>query len=98
MTKNNDWSGHDDPANWPHPKNVSAMSTDTANATALVSGQMVYGFFNFEEMAKIMVPIYEAEREKYRGGLVYYPNNQAAFEAAMVKALQQVYLIDRGMR
>lgn len=36
---------------------------------------------------KIMANAYEEERAKYVGGVVYYPNNQAAFEGAMLKAI-----------
>ena len=38
------------------------------------------------DISKI-ISIYEEERAKYIGGIVYYPNNQAAFEGAMRKAI-----------
>lgn len=39
------------------------------------------------ELANVMAKIYEEERAKYIGGVVYYPNNQEAFKGAMLKAI-----------
>ena len=40
------------------------------------------------DMIENMVKAYEKERASYLGNVVYYPNNQKAFEGAMRKALE----------